>query len=269
MLQQVAVPVRTRMALLAVGIVLFAATDSVWAQLPTLQSNAERRRLEQQRDAQAANLLRMQQQLRFSKFSGKIANLQQSAITVDAEGKTYVVQVHPQKTRVTIVGDAGPEVLRTGVLVQFDTLLNPQKTMALEPVEKLLVLTPSPRTQPGVISDTPNDHTLPYTVRGPISRLVGPQMTVAASRKQVRAELGKKPTVQIEVSDTSLVAVGDHVDVEGAEVTPGLVQAVDVRIALSKPVGDKEAGAEAANDRKTGDAANPQRRPPPKQGRSS
>jgi hypothetical protein len=178
-----------------------------------------------------------QQPIPFAKISGKVTNLQPGAISVATDERSYIVRLDLRQTRVTVVGEGTLDALKRGVLVQFESLLNRQLTLAQAPIEKLTILSPSARSTPGVISDTPKDPTKPFTVRGTISRVVGPQLTVAASRKPVRAELAEEASVEVEVSDFSLVAIGDKIDVQGAEVNPGLVHATDVKITLSKPLG--------------------------------
>ena len=151
-----------------------------------------------------------------------------------------------KKTRVTVVGETSVEALQPGVLVQFDSLLNSRRTLAKAPIESLTILTPSARTRPGVISDTPKDLSNPFTVRGTIKRIIGPQITLDVARKQVRADLAEEASVEVEVSDFSLVSNGDKIEVKGAEVNPGLVHATDVKILLSKPLGETDSGDETA-----------------------
>jgi hypothetical protein len=221
----------------------------------TTAATAQPRAGQQQRGNQAQQ---QQRQIRFVTVDGKVTNLQRGAIAFDSDGKSYIVQLHPQKTRLLVVGEATVDVLQPGVLVQFEALLNPQLTLAKKPIEKLSVLTPSARTAPGVISDTPKDRTKPFTVRGKISRVVGPKLQIAASRKKVRIVLAKEATVVVEVSDLSLVARGDKIEVKGAEVNPGLLHATDVKITLSKPLGEAESD-EDGRDKDTAKKAKPRR----------
>jgi hypothetical protein len=205
-----------------------------------------------------------QRQLPFIKISGKVTNLQQGAIAVDTDKGSYIVRLDPQQTRVTVVGEGTVDALEPGVLVQFQCVLNPRLTLASEPIEKLKILTPSARTAPGVISDTPKDHSKPFTVRGKISRVVGPQLTIAAyasSRKQVRAELAEEVVVEMELSDFSLVANGDRIEVQGAEVNSGLVHATDIKITLSKPSGKIGSASEDSEpEEQTAKRGKPRRR---------
>ncbi|MFW5692870.1 MAG: hypothetical protein ACOCWL_01505, partial [Thermoguttaceae bacterium] len=185
-------------------------------------------------------------------------------------GETWMVQV-PRSAKVEVTGSAHADMLKPGQLVRLTVLVDrnwrPQgkaNQITLidggdRPGQRLGVYLPG-QFEPPAPADRKGDAPMPMQLpaptipegaeeflvelRGRIDRYRGGFLTVEVPtqlfRGAVRMEVDEPPTIAVEVANFALAKPGDRVSAKGPEIGNRMVQAKELSIELSKPLGEAQ-----------------------------
>ncbi|HEY1601396.1 MAG TPA: hypothetical protein VGG64_17475 [Pirellulales bacterium] len=202
------------------------------------------------------------QQLPIVDLKGKVEKVDAEGLDIKCDGRSYLLQIAQDYTRVVCNGTAERDYLKPGVMVRFEGDFD-RKMQTKTPIEELYVVTPSETAQPGIHSDEPGEEDQPrakqkgaietLVVVGTIKLFKDNQLQVVADGKSIKVELAEDAEIKVEVDDYTLAVAGDEITVRGRTAQPpqgqqaGHVYGEEVTITLSEPL---EASAKAPAKKK-------------------
>lgn len=161
---------------------------------------------------------------------------------------TWSVAV-PRHTPIHVSGEATPDYLHPGLMVQFTVSGRPQDQQAVETIHQLSVVTAASHgsAQTGSMANRSGEKAAPAaakkqqegkTIVGQLGHLHGNQWPVVASGKTRQITLADDVTIKVTLTGSSLVSPGDKIAVRGEMVhgKPGTCIANDVQVTLGKPL---------------------------------
>lgn len=214
--------------------------------------------------------------------TGKVLGMRGPLMQLEnSEGEKWVLQIEANVQNLSFTGSAEPGFLRPGMMVRFNAKIN-KRGDATEVIDQLILFTPRPGFELGVISTTdlgggasnelfaggeeapkpapvPKTTEIPtYQVSGQITKISrSGEMTIAAGSVAVKAKLDPDAKVSVDMADLSLVRPGDEATIEGWYITgrKGQGWANRVSISAKEPLADpkkkvRKTPAEAAEDAK-------------------
>lgn len=152
----------------------------------------------------------------------------------DSQDTPCYVKILPG-TYVQVLGEAEPNFLRPGLLVQFTGTIQGRGTVA-EPIEEITIFTPRDGYSIGVVDedgDSKRDDG-PKKIAGQLKSIKNGKITVVAGKQTIKAELVEEPTVQIDISDYSLAAPGDEITISGLGLDRTKIEATGIEIQLTE-----------------------------------
>jgi hypothetical protein len=179
---------------------------------------------------------------------GTLVGIGPGVLRVESNGAIW--QVKPDlNVTFQLNGTAGPDFLRTGLVVKFEAAFDPsgnEKDKAIAPLTDLEIITPHPGETIGAVpagSAAKQDANQPATARylvviGNITRYKQKELTVSAGNHVFRADLDSVPQIKVRTSDIRFARVGDQVQLTGYAVRRGLIVANQVLITMAAPLGD-------------------------------
>ncbi len=170
----------------------------------------------------------------------------------------WIININKQ-TEIHVLGTAEREFLRPGMFIKFQAAID-QKGRVQQPVDKLMIFTPSEAIIPGIFpaqgAAAFGDVGGPaagggggqqpaisnYDVAGQIRNIdKRSQMTVfCGPTGTVTAELGQSPEIEVDVADLRLAKQGDKVTVSGFMTGEHMGNARLVEVELSQPLAPPE-----------------------------
>ncbi len=188
-----------------------------------------------------------QQQKQPVNFSGTIDSVGSRGMTVDVNGQKVLVS--PDKNcRVEVTGTADASFLKTGMPVQFSAEFD-KKGKATAAVNDLEVVSPTVQQQqkPRTLAEANQKKgaaaaTAPAggstMVMGVLKAFNNNEMTVESQNGIVAASLSPNATIKINTNDARIAQQGDKIDIQGYATRPNSVIADNVKITLTKALGD-------------------------------
>jgi hypothetical protein len=204
---------------------------------------------------------------------GSVLAVQGNAISMTTStNQTMLVGITPM-TSVRVTGTATPEALRAPMCVEFVGEVDKKGTVK-DKITRLAIFTPKAGRQLGLFPEADAFQSAPAatdtkekpaaiklpatcTVRGKVKTFHAGSLSVTAGKLNVKAELDDSATIEIDLSDVSLVAHGDKIAVKGQAGRPGLVRAESVTIELAQPLTGKKRAAKPAKPAKKAKAGEP------------
>ncbi len=205
-------------------------------------------------------------------------------VVMDANNRPARIDVQGAKVHVT--GNANADFLHPGLTVEFKADID-SHGVAKEKVSELKIITPSAHNPPGLFPPdsgtdekgdaVDNKPTKPakrvaaskgakagaitpgsYRIVGRLTADHGETLSVQAGRYKVSLKLSDEPTIDVDLSDLSLVAKGDRLSAKGIKVMRGGIavglKAKEVTVELAEPL---------AGTKKKGTTAKPKSKRPP------
>jgi len=176
--------------------------------------------------------------------AGTVAGYRNGALLMTLEGKPWVGAV-PLAARVTITGPAERDVLRPGVIVRLSAEFDRKTGAATEPVSELEIVTPRPGDRTGVFPDEVIDPTEkrkgppPATAKLRIFDAISGVKENTLFFKRYRVELAPELTINVDVTDPSLLSAGDEIKrVRGKRINgvEGRLVVEQLEAVLAKPL---------------------------------
>jgi hypothetical protein len=170
----------------------------------------------------------------------------QGILVANKDGKKYGMAFVPA-SKVTMAGNASPDVLKAGMYVQFTVNLDEKKKPTGE-ATKIQIIEPSAISQPGVFSEKGPDgkpgEPGPYFIRGTVKSYRDGTLNVTADKTAMAVAVSEAAAIPVTIGDWSLASPGDKVtgDANGlkanAQFTP--VYAVQITINAAAPITGKK-----------------------------
>ncbi|QDU96836.1 hypothetical protein [Lignipirellula cremea] len=200
------------------------------------------------------------------KGEGEYVGRQGNVIAVKTEeGDQWLALLPENKQGVSLVGPADRNFLQRGMLVKFRAVFNASGVL-LSALDEITIITPREDDQIGVkpegapIGGEPlfgetkaKVATVTCTVVGRLGRIAGDQITIAAGRSNIVAELSPKAAIRVDVADVSAAQPGDKVRLEGMHYPgrEGQLFASTILITAANPLGSKPEKPESPAAEKT------------------
>ena len=127
--------------------------------------------------------------------------------------------------------------------------------VAADKIDELTIVTPSQQKLPGVFSKPGGEGVNPdgfpagkaaaggsATVRGKINSYKKNKLQIQVDKGKVLCELSENPKIHLDLADYSMARKGDKIKVHGMKMAgaAGAVQAMEVKINLAGPLGEKK-----------------------------
>ena len=219
--------------------VVFYAVVSTHAQIPGYPYGVKSRAgTPQQRQQQ----LQQQQQQAMTTFdiSGTIEAIAVGRIQMLADSnENWMIALTP-KTKVQVTGEVNVDFLRPGMFVQLKADVD-KRGVAAGKVEELTIVTPS-QEKPSGFEGGGASATGASNVRGRVASFKKNKLQIKNDKGMVLCELSDNPKIHIDLADYSMARKGDKIKVQGMKMAgvPGPVQAMQVKIELAGPLGEKK-----------------------------
>ncbi len=183
--------------------------------------------------------------------TGTVSAVRAGVLVVDAQGTTW--QVKPDVgSKVEVIGTAGPDYLKPGLVVKFQAAFDPKgdRTKAVAPINELEIITPHIGEMPGAapagataIAAAQNAAAVPGTARwlsviGRVRSVKSNELIVDAGNGVFKTELDPATAIKVRVSDTSIVRAGDQIEASGYIANPGFAVASTIRVTMAHPLGN-------------------------------
>jgi len=205
--------------------------------------------------------------------AGKIVDIRPGMIAVATAGKGVWRVGVADNTAISVAGSAAPDVLRPGLHVRFVAAVDKSQGKILGKVEKLTIFTPTnddARTvgvflpgqckpvvcfledaaaAPAAVKDTPAKDTRTkdtrakdtYDIHGQITGGKGNRLTIKVpnkfSKPTLNIELVQEPLIELDLLNYLMAKPGDKVQARGLQLGPTNLQATELLITLSEPLG--------------------------------
>jgi hypothetical protein len=237
--------------------VLFFAAFSSDAQIPGNPYNpygARSGALTPQQRQQQLQQQQMPQVMTTLEVSGTIEAMAMGRLQILTDTHEALMVILSPKTKVQVTGEAGVEFLRPGLFVQLKADVD-KRGVAADKVDELTVLTPTQQKNPGVFTKPGGEGLTPdgfpagkagssgsSTVRGKIMSFKKNKLQIQVDKGTVLCELNDNPKILLDLADYSLARKGDKIKVQGLKTAaaPGPIQAMQVKIELASPLGEKK-----------------------------
>lgn len=164
-------------------------------------------------------------------------------------GKWTVVA--PRGTRIQVDGEATPDYLKAGLLVQVTSKVT--EAGVTEPIHELTIVSkPSPTAQGSgprsnsllVGRTAAGNHPEASTVLGTLGRARENQWQIRVGEKNYPLQLAEDLKIKVALASVHLINAGDKIVVHGAPVPdkPGTCLANDIQVTMAQPLGAKKKG---------------------------
>jgi hypothetical protein len=153
------------------------------------------------------------------KVDGTVESVQAGGLVVNGkDGKKYGVGF-PQTAKITMSGNASPDVLKSGMYVQFTVTLDDKKKPTSE-ATKIQIIEPSNISQPGVFSEKGPDgkpgEPGPFFVRGTVKSFRDGTLNISAGTTAIAVTVPSSASIPVTVSEWQLASPGDTITGDGS-----------------------------------------------------
>jgi len=172
------------------------------------------------------------------KVDGTVDSVMAGGIMVNGkDGKKYGVGF-PPNAKVTMSGNASPDVLKAGMYVQFTVNLDDKKKPTGE-ATKIQIIEPSAISSPGVFSEKGPDgkpgEPGPYFVRGTVKSYRDGTLNVTADKTALAVIVPSSASIPVTVGEWQLANPGDTITGDGSAfavqqgVTPVIGERIEIK----------------------------------------